>query len=62
TASLEEINELTQFTKHHNGIEYAYRKMDDCREKAINVLSNFPDTDVKAALIAYVNYVVERNN
>ncbi|KAA6310612.1 Octaprenyl-diphosphate synthase [termite gut metagenome] len=42
TASLEEINELTQFTKHHNGIEYAYRKMDDCREKAINVLSNFP--------------------
>ncbi|KAA6304498.1 Octaprenyl-diphosphate synthase, partial [termite gut metagenome] len=62
TASLEEINELTQFTKQHNGIEYAYKKMNDCREKAICMLSNFPDTEVKAALIAYVNYVIERKN
>ncbi|KAA6323051.1 Octaprenyl-diphosphate synthase [termite gut metagenome] len=62
TASLEEINKLTQFTKQHNGIEYAYKKMNDCREKAICMLSNFPDTEVKAALIAYVNYVIERKN
>jgi octaprenyl-diphosphate synthase len=62
TASLEEINELTQFAKHHNGIEYAYKKMNDCKEKAIYMLSNFPDTDVKAALTAYVDYVAERKN
>ncbi|KAA6328763.1 Octaprenyl-diphosphate synthase [termite gut metagenome] len=59
-ASLEEINELTQFAKQHDGIEYAYKKMNDYKEKAISMLSHFLDTDVKTALTAYVDYVVER--
>ncbi|KAA6350422.1 Heptaprenyl diphosphate synthase component 2 [termite gut metagenome] len=59
-ASTEEINELTEFVKRHDGIECAQRKMNDYRKKAIDMLSRFPNTDVKAALIEYANYVVER--
>ncbi|KAA6342345.1 Octaprenyl-diphosphate synthase [termite gut metagenome] len=59
-ANLEEINELTNFTKRHKGIEYAHKMMNDYKEKALALLSVFPDTDVKRALVAYVDYMIER--
>jgi octaprenyl-diphosphate synthase len=59
-ANMEEISELTAFTKQHKGIEYAHKMMNDYKEKALALLSVFPDTDVKHALVAYVNYMIER--
>ncbi|KAA6349905.1 Heptaprenyl diphosphate synthase component 2 [termite gut metagenome] len=58
--SSEEIDELTEFTKQHRGIEYAQQIMNDYKAKAFNLLSDFPDTDVRNALMAYIDYVVER--
>jgi octaprenyl-diphosphate synthase len=59
-ATLEEINELIDFAKQHNGIEYAHKVMNEYKEKALALLSAFPDTDVKHALVTYVDYMIER--
>jgi octaprenyl-diphosphate synthase len=59
-ADLKEINELTVFAKRHKGIEYAHKMMNDYKEKALALLSVFPDTDVKRALVTYVDYMIER--
>ena len=60
TATVDEIGRLVDFTKQNGGIEYAERVMRDYRTKALELLSGVPDTDVKRALVAYLDYVVER--
>lgn len=59
-ASAEEIAELVRFTKEHGGIDSAVQTMYSLRDEALGLLANLPDTDVKRALEAYLNYVVER--
>ncbi|KAA6332625.1 Octaprenyl-diphosphate synthase [termite gut metagenome] len=58
--SSEDVDELTEFAKRHKGIEYAQQIMNGYKAKAFDLLSGFPDTDVRNALMAYVDYVVER--
>ena len=60
TATVDEIGRLVDFTKQNGGIEYAEQVMRDYRTKALELLSGVPDTDVKRALVAYLDYVVER--
>ena len=36
--------------------------MYDYKEKALSLLASLPDTEVKAALAGYLDYVVEREN
>lgn len=60
-ASTDEIAYLIDFTKQHGGIEYAIETMYAYREKALSLLVSIPDSDVKTALTAYLNYVVERD-
>ena len=58
--SQDEINILVEFTKENGGIDYAVQVMNDYAEKAKGLLASFPDSDVKQALIAYVDYVIDR--
>ena len=58
--SQDEINVLVEFTKENGGIDYAVQVMNDYAEKAKGLLVSFPDSDVKQALIAYVDYVIDR--
>lgn len=60
-ASDREIAWLVQFTKDHGGIESAVQTMYRLRDEALELLSDLPDTDVRHALEAYLNYVVERD-
>ncbi|WP_300701143.1 polyprenyl synthetase family protein [Bacteroides sp.] len=60
-ASTDEIAYLIDFAKQHGGIEYAIERMYAYREKALSLLVSIPDSDVKTALTAYLNYVVERD-
>lgn len=60
-ASAQEIAWLVQFTKDHGGIESATQTMYRLRDEALDLLSDLPDTDVKRALVAYLDYVVERD-
>lgn len=59
-ASTDEIACLIDFTKQYGGIEYATKTMYAFREKALSLLASIPDSDVKTALTAYLDYVVER--
>ena len=59
-ATADEIARLITFAKKHGGIEYAIQKMDNYRDKALELLSFAPANDVTDALAAYINYVVER--
>ena len=60
TATADEIARLFEFTKEHGGIEYATKVMVDFKEKALSLLAAMEDTDVKRALISYLDYVIER--
>ena len=60
TATTDEIARLIEFTKKHGGIEYAVKAMLGFKEKALSLLASMEDTDVKRALICYLDYVVER--
>lgn len=59
-ATPDEIARLIAFAKQQGGIEYAIRTMDGYRAKALDLLSFVPANEVKDALAAYINYVVER--
>lgn len=59
-ATADEIAGLVQFTKQHGGIEYALQVIRNYQEKALALLASLPDSEVKTALTAYLDYVVER--
>ena len=56
----EEINELIEFAKDKGGIAYAEQTMMQYRQKAIDLLPEGIDEDVRAALIAYIDVVINR--
>ena len=60
TATTDEIARLIEFTKEHGGIDYATKVMVEFKEKALSLLASMEDTDVKKALVCYLDYVVER--
>lgn len=60
TASVDEIACLIEFTKLHGGIEYALKAIDCFKEKALSLLDDQPESQIKSALISYLFYVVER--
>lgn len=60
-ATKDEIAYLVEFTKQNGGIEYASNRMIVYRNKALSLLDSMPDSDVKKALVAYLDYVIERD-
>jgi len=58
--SQDAIGRLTDFAKTHKGIEYAYSKMQEIKEKNLALLNDFPDSDAKTNLIQLTDYIIER--
>lgn len=57
----DEINELVNFTINNGGIEYAEKKMQEYKQKAISFIDQYAsDSDIKIALNTYLDYVIER--
>ena len=59
--SYDEIDELVSFTRSNGGIEYAEHVMKTFADKAKDVLSSYPDGDIKSSLMMYVDYVIKRD-
>jgi len=57
----ENINKMMHFAHENGGVEYAIRKMDDFKHKAIAELTDLPDNSVKQSLIECVEFVAERD-
>ena len=61
--SSEEIAQLVEFTKNNGGIAYAERKMAECQALAIDFIDRYvADTQLKNALKAYVDFIIDRKN
>ena len=61
TVNPDEIACLVEFTKEQGGIEYAEQKMQEFQSKCQQYIDeNVKNEDIKAALTAYVDYVIKR--
>ncbi len=56
----ENIQKLISYAKEHGGIEYAYRKIEEIKLQAETLIAEVPNTEVREALEATVDYIVER--
>jgi octaprenyl-diphosphate synthase len=56
------VAEVIDFVIKSNGIQYAETKMNEYKNKALSLLSGFPDNDSKTALAGLVKYTTERKN
>lgn len=54
------VREVINLVKEKNGLAYAEGKMREFQQKALEILSKFPDSEYKNALILMVNYVIDR--
>ncbi|MCZ4693621.1 polyprenyl synthetase family protein [Ancylomarina euxinus] len=54
------VQELIKFVKDKGGIEYTREKMLEYKAKADAILMTFANSEVKDAMIALVNYTIER--
>ena len=60
TATSDEINCLIQFAIEEGGIQYAKQVMDSYRLKAQELIKEVPTSDVKTSLLAFLDYVIDR--
>ena len=61
--SAEEIAQLVEFTKNNGGMAYAERKMAECQALAMDFIDRYvADTQLKNALKAYVDFIIDRKN
>lgn len=62
TVTTDEIATLVAFTKENGGMEYAERKMEYFRSLAQQFINrNVQQEDIKNALTAYIDFIVQRN-
>jgi octaprenyl-diphosphate synthase len=54
------VNEVVQFVKENGGVEYAFEKMVEFKQKALQILDSFPDSPAKNSLKDLVEYTVSR--
>ncbi len=54
------VKDVISFVKKSGGIEYTIKKMKEYQERALDILSTYPDSKYKSSLITLVNYVIER--
>jgi octaprenyl-diphosphate synthase len=56
----ENVLKLTAFAKEYKGIEYAELQMQTIKAKTLPLLTKYPDSETKTALIALIDYIIER--
>ncbi len=54
------VKELMDTVVKAGGIEYARKKMAEFRDKALNIISTFPDGDARASLTELVHFTINR--
>lgn len=54
------VAELINFVKKEGGIDYAISVMENYRQKALEILNEFPNNEAKIALQKMINYITKR--
>ena len=62
TATAEEIAQLVAFAKDNGGIDYAKKRMDDFYNESMEFIDlEVEDADLRDSLVAYLDYVIQRD-
>ena len=62
TINSDEIAALVEFTKENGGIAYAEKRMNDFHQKALKYVEESVKNDaIRQSLVAYLDYVIQRN-
>ncbi len=56
-----QVQEVVNFVKIQGGMQYASERMNEFKTKAIDTLQTFPESEYKTALMALIQYTIERN-
>lgn len=56
----ENIDKLITYAKQHGGIDYAYAKMEELKNQAEQLIETIPNLEVREALEAATEYIIER--
>ncbi len=54
------VREVIQFVKDKGGLEYAVNAMYDYKNRALEILNAYPESEFKTSLLMMVDYVIER--
>jgi len=54
------VRRAVELVIENGGIDYAYRKMIEFRDEAIELISKYPESDSKTSLLGLVQYTTER--
>lgn len=57
----EHVDELIAFAKTKGGIEYATSKMEEYRNKAVELLNKLPESEAKKSLLILADYIIDRD-
>lgn len=57
----EEIATLINYAKNNGGIEYAYEKMTELRNQAVEIIKQLPDNEARESFIAILDYIIARD-
>lgn len=58
--SNEAVQELIQMVHNRGGLEYAQTRMNEFKDRAVQGLSEFPESEARESLIALMNYISTR--
>ena len=59
--SRKKVEEILDFVKQHNSLQYAHDKMIELKTKAIDILKKYPENEARISLESLLNYTVNRN-
>ena len=55
------VYSLINYAKNNGGIEYAYEKMTELRNQAVEIIKQLPDNEAREAFIAILDYIIARD-
>ncbi|MDR2915858.1 MAG: polyprenyl synthetase family protein [Tannerella sp.] len=58
----ENVITLINFAKQHNGIEYAEKRLLEYKQKAVEIINSFPESEARNSLLMLADYFSERTN
>jgi octaprenyl-diphosphate synthase len=58
----ENVSELIAFAKRLGGIEYAEKQLKEYKQKAVEIINNFPESEARSSLLLLADYFAERTN
>ncbi len=60
TKTAQDIQYITQFVQEKGGMDYAHQVMIQYKNKALDIINTFPDSEYKTAIISLIEYTISR--